>query len=368
VFAAFLGLLRDKYLERNARGTATFHSVILAGVHDVKNLKKRIRPDSEHSYNSPWNIAVNFGVDLSFYAADIQTMLAQYEADHATGMDLSAVADRLHYYTGGYPFLVSRLCEIIHQHGLPWTGDGVDQAEAALVKEENTLFDDLVKNLDQNPNYADLVRSILLWDARVTFTRYNPAIDLGAMYGVLTDAGGRISVANIIFETVIYDYFSSLQEVHQLARLPQGDTSHVIRDGRLDLDAVLDGFSQFMATEYRDQDSSFIEHNARLLFLAFLSPIVNGMGNYAVERETRRSKRMDVTVFFGPEQYIVELKIWRGEAYEDQGIDQLAGYLKSQQQTTGWLLSFADQQRAPRRQQVIERDGVVIREYVGGWT
>jgi hypothetical protein len=364
VFAAFLGLLRDKYLERNAEGTATFQSVILAGVHDVKNLKKKIRPESEHSYNSPWNIAVDFTIDLSFDAADIETMLAQYEADHATGMDLAAVAGRLHFYTNGYPFLVSRLCEIVHQQGLPWTADGVDQAEAALVKEENTLFDDLVKNLDRNPDYADLVRSILLWDATVTFTRSNPAIDLGAIYGVLTDAGGRIGVANIIFETVIYDYFSSLKEVDELARLPQGDKTSFVSDGRLDLDAVLHGFSQFMATEYRDRDSGFIEHNARLLFLAYLRPIINGQGNYAVEPETRAGQRMDIVVYFGPVHHIIELKIWRGPAREAQALDQLAAYLKAQHQTEGWLLSFADQTHTPRRQQTIDHAGVTIYEYV----
>lgn len=28
----------------------------LAGVYDIKNLKLKLRPESEHQYNSPWNI------------------------------------------------------------------------------------------------------------------------------------------------------------------------------------------------------------------------------------------------------------------------------------------------------------------------
>jgi hypothetical protein len=32
-------------------------NVILAGVHDVKSLKLKIRADEDHKYNSPWNIA-----------------------------------------------------------------------------------------------------------------------------------------------------------------------------------------------------------------------------------------------------------------------------------------------------------------------
>ena len=65
LFLSFLGMLRNKYLLRNAGKDKTFHSVILAGVHDVKSLKIKIRPDEEHKYNSPWNIASDFDVDMS---------------------------------------------------------------------------------------------------------------------------------------------------------------------------------------------------------------------------------------------------------------------------------------------------------------
>ena len=37
--------------------------------------------------------------------------------------------------------------------------------------------------------------------------------------------------------------------------------------------------------------------------------------------------RMHVT--YGHKEYVVELKIWRGEKYAEHGRDQLAGYLKT---------------------------------------
>ena len=58
VFLDFLAMLRSYYLKR--KNKTTFHSVILAGVYDIKNLKLKIRPDAEHQYNSPWNIAADF--------------------------------------------------------------------------------------------------------------------------------------------------------------------------------------------------------------------------------------------------------------------------------------------------------------------
>ena len=57
LFIHFLAMLRNKYLER--RRAKTFHAVVLAGVHDVKSLKLKIRPDSDSKYNSPWNVATH---------------------------------------------------------------------------------------------------------------------------------------------------------------------------------------------------------------------------------------------------------------------------------------------------------------------
>ena len=42
LFLDFLGMLRNKYLKREEPGQSTFHSVILAGVHDVKSSKAKI--------------------------------------------------------------------------------------------------------------------------------------------------------------------------------------------------------------------------------------------------------------------------------------------------------------------------------------
>ena len=76
IFLAFLGTLRDQYINRNER--PAFQSVILTGVYDIKNLKLRIRPEQEHQYNSPWNIAAKFDIDMSFSVKDIEGMLLEY--------------------------------------------------------------------------------------------------------------------------------------------------------------------------------------------------------------------------------------------------------------------------------------------------
>ena len=77
----------------------TFRAVILAGVYDVKNLRRKIRPDEVHKYNSPWNIAADFKVDMSFSREEIAGMLDEYEKDYHTGMDVELLAGLIREYT-----------------------------------------------------------------------------------------------------------------------------------------------------------------------------------------------------------------------------------------------------------------------------
>ncbi len=45
-----------------------------------------------------------------------------------------------------------------------------------------------------------------------------------------------------------------------------------------------------------------------------------------MEPETRDNTRMDVVISYGGREYIVELKIWRGEQYRQKGLDMKYRY------------------------------------------
>ncbi|GAA0182175.1 hypothetical protein SH2C18_46000 [Clostridium sediminicola] len=87
LFLSFLGMIRNKYVLQLKRKDYTFHSIILAGVHDVKSLKLKIRNGEEEKYNSPWNIATDFTVDISFSSIEIKTMLDDYEKSKGVKLD-----------------------------------------------------------------------------------------------------------------------------------------------------------------------------------------------------------------------------------------------------------------------------------------
>jgi hypothetical protein len=210
VFASFLLELRTLYLRRKSKGwDSTFHSVILAGVHDIKYLKAKIRNESEHTWNSPWNIAARFKVDMSFSRAGIASMLDEYEQDHITGMDTGEIADRIYQYTEGYPFLVSLMCKLMDEKGLPWSEAGVDEAARLALKDESHLFVNMIKNLQIYPDLREIVELIILEGALMSAD--DPRVELGIMYGILkADRHNSVRVANAIISTRLMNHFVSI--------------------------------------------------------------------------------------------------------------------------------------------------------------
>ena len=103
---------------------------------------------------------------------------------------------------------------------------------------------------------------------------------------------------------------------------------------------VLERFCVHFNEIYDTKDERFIEKQGRKFFLFFLKPIINGSGNFYVEAETRDERRMDVVVDYAGERFVVELKIWRGESYNERGERQLADYLDYYGLERGYLVSF----------------------------
>ena len=116
--------------------------------------------------------------------------------------------------------------------------------------------------------------------------------------------------------------------------------STYIQNGRLNMEYVVERFAQLMHEEYRESTTSFLEKEGRLLFLTFLKPITNGIGFYYVEPQTRDNRRMDLVVNYDRQEFIVELKIWRGDKYEQTGREQLSEYLAIRGMDEGYLLTY----------------------------
>ena len=346
VFLDLLAQLRLQYLNHEEEPAyPAFQSVILAGVTDVKHLKSKIRPDDQAKVNSPWNIAADFRVNMSFSVDDVMGMLAEYEEDHSTGMDVCAVATELIAWTSGYPFLVSRLCQLVDERGLAWDCEGVDAAARLLLSERNTLFDSLVGKLEAYPRLKEALRRILMEGERIPYGPDQDDIAQLEMYGFITHGQDNgVYIANRIFETRLYDLFVVEDKLAGSTMYTAGDLgrSLFVRGGRLDMCAVLEGFRCTYVEVFGpiEEGERFSEFDGRRQFLLYLKPIINGTGNYYIEAQTRDQTRTDVIVDYLGERFVVELKIWRGRSRHEEGEKQLRAYLEHFGLEVGYMLSF----------------------------
>lgn len=349
VFIDFLAFLRSYYLAR--KNKSAFWSVILAGVYDIKNLKLKIRSESEHQYNSPWNIAAKYNINMSFSETEIASMLQEYEEDNHTGMALREVSQCVYNYTSGYPYLVSAICKILDEEisqceeldGMKsaWTTEGVTEAVKLLVKENTPLFDSMVKQLNLYEDLRKVLEELIYQGKSVPFSPQVRSINLGVMFGFLKEEHGRVAVANRIFEMVLLNMFIAQEAIDSTAyRYGEYDKNQFITGGRLDMTLVLSKFTEHFGDIYGEHDERFVEAYGRKFFLLYLKPIINGVGNYYLEAQTRDARRTDVVVDYLGEQFVVELKIWHGNEYHERGEEQLAGYLDYFHLKQGYMISF----------------------------
>ncbi len=377
VFLDFLSQLRGYYIDRDV--TPAFQSVILAGVYDIKNIKRKIRSDDDHKNNSPWNmregneenesllsfddcprdhkelapydIAAKFRVDMSFSRKDIAGMLEEYEQDYHTGMNIADMAGLLYDYTSGYPYLVSWLCKCIDEEitgrtDFPkresaWTKAGFLEAEKMLLSEKNTLFESLVNKLSDYPELKNVLYELLFTGKTIPYNPLNKYIETAEMFGFIKNENGSAVISNRIFETVLYNLFISEEYMDsKIYDAGLREKNQFVSGGHLNMREVLEKFAERFDYLYGDQNESFLEEAGRRYFMLFLKPIINGTGNCYVEPETRNRERMDLVVDYQGEQFVVEMKIWHGDAYHRRGEDQIAGYLEYYGLKKGYMISF----------------------------
>lgn len=365
-FLLFLGVLRKMFLNRG--NLPTFQSVILAGVYDIKNLQLKIRPDEQHQYNSPWNIAVPFNVDMSLSAEGIKGMLDEYEADHHKGLDTENVASWVREYTGGYPFLVSRLCQLMDEQN-DWTHEGLRCAVKSLLNEHNTLFDDMIKKIEQFPDLKSLLKDYLFSGESRKYNPLNKAFQLAERFNFINVHNGTFSVSCRILETAIYEYFMAEEIESDIYTAGSIEKTQFIKGNGLDMPLLLQKFSEhfneIFRTEDGTMDAKFVEKQGRKQFQLYIRPIINGVGHYYVEAETRNETRTDLIINYNNHEYVIELKIWHGDSYNSKGENQLFEYLELKHQKTGYLVSFCfNKGKKPGLLPSVEQDGRTIFEVI----
>ena len=366
LFLNFLAMLRKKYIERDQFGdNSTFWSVVLAGVYDIKSMKVKIRPEEEHKFNSPWNVAADYKLDMTFNPQEISTMLADYESENHIGFDINEISEEIYKYTSGYPVLVSGVCKEIDENlDRDWTKNGVQEAAKNIIAKKTNLSESMINNLAKYPKLKAFIRAVLMENYSISLDVNNPTMDFANMFSIIkANKEGRVEIHNLIFQQILINHFVSESNLNML--LPDsGMRLYLTKQGDLNMPLIINRFKDLMSK--KTDKAEFLEREGRFMFICFLKPIINGTGFYYSEPENDDGSRMDLVITYNRKEYVIELKIWHGTEYEISGRDQLSEYLDTRNLAEGYLVtfSFLKEKTAQEKPEWIDHNGKKIYEAV----
>ncbi|MEK7728180.1 MAG: hypothetical protein AAB354_07170, partial [candidate division KSB1 bacterium] len=222
-------------------------------------------------------------------------------------------------------------------------------AEAAirkLVASRNANFESLYRNA-QKREILPVILDLLLGRRR-EFNIHADNIDLGVRYGIFLEANQQLVLGNPIYAQVLYKHFKDELENEGIQKLVESNRLHT-SSGELDFPVVIEKFQTFMKAKGATlvQHPTFKEATAQLLFLSYLDLLVNGKG-WTFKEVASGTGRIDVLCVYGEQKEVVELKLWYGARRYNEGLEQLAAYLESENLKRGYLLVFDRREKKTR--------------------
>jgi hypothetical protein len=258
----------------------------------------------------------------------------------------NGVIEEIHRLTSGYPFLVNRLALIITEE------IATDRTQAITQSHLHSALKKLVR--ERSYNYESLTRHAsehqeqvlrILFGARLKFTLNTPWINAQHKHGVIIEnAQGFCEIANPIYARILTDYFQPLESDLQASILINSHDlrQHIIGD-QLEMHELLSQFRQFV--ERRGREAFKVtpmpqEATGQYLLMAYLDLLVRQIGGDLFTEINSGEGRMDLIVVYRGHRYVVETKMWYGQAKFDEGVEQLEGYLETEGVSVGYLVVF----------------------------
>ena len=360
----FLHSLRRIYLPGSTARCP--HSVSIVGVKSITQL------NYDRSI-SPFNIQDEFNLP-NFTLEQVQELLGQYTGEVGQPFAPEVVAS-LHRQTGGQPFLVNRLAQILTEEldlpkPDPITTPHFATAHTLLLDERNTNIDHLLTNIRRDPRFETLLMQIVSYENSVRFNPDNPIIDELTTYGVITrGADRRCEIVNPIYFYRILQAFKPIVNGLEHDYFPEGTVNfqYLTPAGHIQMEQLLDNFGAFIVRagfkilQVPDTPQEFIGQH---LLFAYLDQFIESVGGAMYMEVPTGRGRMDLLIHHKERKYIVETKIWGSEPHYQTGKKQLAAYLKLEKANEGYYVVFDHRRNPEPRIETEVMDGITIRSYV----
>ena len=378
IYLNFLNMLRSKYIARTNINSETFQSVILASACDLKSIaisqNEPVLPMRKH--NGLCDVAAEYSGNMFFSIEKIAGMLKEYKEDSAENIDIPSISRQIYDYTSGHPYLVSKLCKCIDEDlEQDWTIDGLCMAVKQLLCEKNALLTDLTQAVENDAYLYNLVYDILITGE---YRKYKPHVDfinksekiglikrsdndiLSDIMPDLNITTNSMRMTNRIYEMLFCNYFISKMDIY-----PLPNNLNVNGGRKFNIESCLQRFAEYYAEVSEGRNIEYLEHNIRLIFLAYLKEYMSIYGFCYIDSKNTDICKMNIIAKVSGEQYIIELSTQRaGQQSEDEVYRQFVDYLESRDKTKGYLIMFDFRYGADidERNKLIDIDGKRIFE------
>jgi hypothetical protein len=365
VVGPFLHTLRRIYLSTNPNRCP--YSVGIVGVRSITQL------GYDRSI-SPFNIQDEFELP-NFTLSQVHTLLEQYT--QATGQALALeVIEAIYKQTGGQPFLVNRLAQILTLElkiGLETaiSTTHFQKAHHQILNETNVHVSHLKTNVRSNPQFETLLMEICSYEVGIRFNIHNDLISELVTYGVLkAGIDGYCEITNPIYHYCIVQIFQPVINGLERTYLPEDPEAdffdYLTGEGQIKMRLLLDNFRDFIARAgYRilqvpETPQEFV---GQYLLFAYLDQFVHQIGGFMYTEVRSGRGRMDLIICHHGEKYIIETKIWEGNSRYANGKQQLAEYLQLESVAVGYYIVFDYRQQPLARLDIDQIQGKEIVSY-----
>jgi len=336
----FLRQLRDGFITRHQ--IPFMHSVALVGLRNIRDYKSQVRQGQfTLGSASPFNVITESLTLTNFAESEVAQLYAQH-TDASGQVFKSDIVRKIYNFTGGQPWLVNAVAREIVQKILEndaskeITLELVDQAVKNIILRRDTHIDSLLDKLKE-PRVRKVIEPLILGkedEIDITDDDTQYCLDLG----LLKIEHKILKPANLIYGEVIIRTLSYRTQFSLESKIQH---SWIDPQGRIDMNGLLQGFQQF----WRENSAvwadkyEYKEAAPHLILQAFLQRIINGGGSILREYAAGR-ERMDLCVLYENYKYPIELKIRYTKSVVEKGLQQLAQYMDTVNEQTGWLVIF----------------------------
>ncbi|MBC8233330.1 AAA-like domain-containing protein [bacterium] len=365
VLDGFLHTLRAIYLrkQRNERYNI-LHSIGVIGVRSISQM-------TFARTSSPFNIHESISIS-NFTTEQVRELLMQY-ADETREVFPEEVIEFIADKTGGQPYLVNLVAQILTEEVKPYSENRsitLSDMETAYMKmltmRGNTNLDSIRRRIGETNNRRKLMSIITRGDVRYNLN--DEVLEELITFGIIREKNGYCVISNPAYaHTIIYSYMTWNNGTSE-EFFPEGYRPVIDADGFVKPHQVIENFQYFLPKvdpKFYFPEETPLEIVPHYFLLGQFDILAYHVGGHARAEVHQGHKRMDIVVFEKEgKKTVIECKIWRGPAYQDDAREQLVDYLVHENLSSGYLVFFNHKQDASYSFSKADVFGKTVYEYI----